>query len=277
MISEKRATRSVVLFMLAWCGVLMIGFGYLVNLQLPPEDKLKEAIEFEDQRPLMSDLGAPSLRNDELGAREIKKKWALSKPIYDQLMVEYQKIPRFRPPADNHLTEKQVLALFDVYMTGVMAVRDFEIYDLGKDRRFFKALASYAYIPVLIEVAKRRGLVNNQMTEEELNWVLRREMEAALFACNVKWETHQITPEEMDNLKRTRQGLAGLVGLVKDMKPEEGGTLHFPERLDTSKIPRSNIALVLKLHDKVRWIEVRFSELSFDESAVMEAAKALPE
>jgi len=277
MISEKRAKRSVVLFMLAWCGVLLIGFGYLVNLQLPQEDQLKAAIEAEDQRPLMSDIGSPQLRNDELGAREIKKKWALSKPIHDRLMVEFKRIPPFRPPADGHLTEKQVLALNDIFMAGVVAMRDFEIYDLGKDRKFYKVLAAYAYIPVLFEITKTQSLIKHQMTEEEMYWVLRREMEAALFACNVKWETHQGTPEEIANLKRTRNGIASIVELKKEVTPEEGGVLYFPERLDTSKIPRSNVALVLKLHDKVRWVEVRFFEIPFNEANIMQAAKSLPE
>jgi hypothetical protein len=277
MISEKRAKRSVVLFMLAWCGVLLIGFVYLVNLEPPVVDQIKQLVDAEDQRPLMTQNASPTLQNDELGAREIKKKWALSKPVHDQLLVEYQKLPKFQPPANVHLTEKQVLALNDIYMTGWKAIRDFQIHDLGRDPKFFKVVASYAYIPVLYEISKMQGLVKHQMTEEEMNWVLRREMEAALFACNVKWDTHQGTPEEIERLRKTRNAISSLVDLSKEVKPEEGGRLYFPERLDTSKVPRANVALVLKLHDQIRWTEVRFFMIPFDEAQIMQAAKALPE
>jgi len=278
MISEKRAKWSVILFMLTWCGLLLFGFEYMVSLKIPVADQLKAAAQEEDNRPLMSNMGGSSrLREDELGAREIKKKYAAAEPIYNRLMAEYKKIPRFHPPANNRLTEKQVLALNDVYMTGVIAYRNFDIYDLGTSRHFFKAVASYAYIPVLIENAKLEGLVKHQMTEEEMYWVLHREMEAALFACNVQWDLHQGPPEEIENLKRTRIGLASLVGLMKEMKPEEGGTQHYPERLDSSKIPRDNVALVLKLQDHVRWVEVRFFMLTLNQAKIMQAANSLPE
>ena len=263
--------------MLAWGGVLIMGFRYLLSYPVPTEDKLKAAREAEESRPLMSDLVSPRLRDDELGAREIKLKWAESKPVYDQLLEQYKKIPKFRPPADGLLTEKQMLALHDIYMGGVIDVRNYQINNLGPSPKFFKAVASYAYLPVLVEVARVRGLVKHQMTDEEMTWVLHRVMEAALFACNRKWETGEGTEWEREELKKIRPALAGVLGLVENRKYEEGGTFTFPERLDTSKMRRANVALFLKLHTSVRWTGIRFYDMNFNDADILRAAASLPE
>lgn len=257
---------------------MLLAFQDLVSLSLPRQEQAQSEIDEEDSRPLMSDMGAsPQLRADEIGARDIKKKLAAAGPIHDRLMAEYSKIPKFTPPANNHLTEKQVLALHDVYMIGVLAARNFQIYDLGKSPRFFKAVASYAYLPALIENAKMEGLVKNQMTMEEMDWILQREMEAALFASNLKWNAGQGTPEERQRLKRVRNGMAFILGLKEEKKYEEGGLFYYPERLDSSKIPRANLALFLKLKDQVDWVEVHFDQITFNEAQILEAAKALPD
>ena len=277
MISEKRIKGSVIVFMLACLGLLITGFYYLVTAQIPLEMQIQQLIEADQNRPPLSGLLGPRLQQDELEARDIRKKWLEIKPAYDVVMADYAHIPRFKPPADGHLTEKQILAMYDIYMSGVREIRHFQIYDLGNSPGMFKAFISYAYLPALVELVRKRGLVKHQMTDDELNWVVFRTMEAALFACNRQWETGQGTPEERKRLETARYGLSNILRLVEERTPEEGGSVTHPERLNDSKIPRANLALFLKLHENVRWSGARFYGMNFDENYIMRAAKSLPE
>ena len=277
MISEKRAKWSVLIFMLCWFGVLLWGFHALVNYRPRSDSVTPEAIEAEKEQVSMPGMISPQLQADEAGARKIKRKWATLKEQHDHLMAEYQKIPRFRPPRDNHLTAEQILAMSDIYWQGREAVKAFERNELGPRPGFFKALATYAYIPAYVEVLRRQGLVKHQMTDEELSWVARRTMEAGLFAVNRKWETRQGTPEERERIKQLRQDLAGNVGLSEGNPPEKGGTKYFPERLDASKIPRHNLVLFLDHSGEIIWSGINFFYLTFDREDILRAAQALPE
>lgn len=276
MISEQRNKRAVILFMCCTLGLLLVGFYNLLIAPIPEKLRIQRAVEADEERPPLP-LSNPRLQQDELGARDIRRKWLGLKPKYDEIMSEYQKLPRFKPPRNNHLTEEQMLAAYDIYMEGVRAVRRFQVEDLGERPGLFKAMATYVYIPALTELVRKQGLVKHRMTEEELFWVVHRIMEAALFACNRQWETGRGTPEERERLNNLRHAMARIVGLYEERTPEEGGTLTFPERLDSSKVPRANVALFLKLHEQVRWTGVRFYGMSFDEDYIMQAAQSLPE
>ncbi|GEM_PF-1346295 len=266
--SGKRLLVASISFMV----ILYFLFFYLGAKIIAYPEPEAEADKYEEGGPLLSDVIAPHLRDDEIEAHTIQKKWEEGADIHEELLKEYKKIPPFRKPKHNMITREQVERFHNIWTTCVRVVKKFESEHLRERPHFFKVLAIYAYYPVMLTNCKNRGLVEQQMTKEEFGWVFERLMQAALFACNHQWEVQSGSEAEREYLKEIRNRLARKVGLYKD---KEGGLEYYPERLNEKDIPRCNVALFLEMKEKARWKHVDFAPINFDEEAIMKAAQSL--
>jgi hypothetical protein len=271
--SGKRLLATSISFMV----ILYFLFFYMGAkiIAYPGPEKEAEEDKYEESGPFLSDFIAPRLRGDEAGARQIQKKWRESGDIHEKLLKEYNKIRPFRKPRHNMITREQVDRFYNIWKTCAEEYKEFKRTHLPKPPGFFKVLALYAYIPVMFENCAKRGLIEQQMTEEEYDWVSQQLKEAALFACNCKWEMRSGTEAEREHLKNIRERLARMLeGLYEE---KEGEMKYYPERLKEEHIPQCNVALFLEMKEKARWTRVDFASVSFDEEAIMKrAAQRLP-
>jgi len=195
-------------------------------------------------------------------------------PLWEEHEKKLDKLPAFVPPADNHLTEEQIHRYYQVVEHCWSRITEFKNVYLGAAKSGFgKAILMYGYATTMYELCKVEGLDLAQMREEEFEWVRNRLFEAALFALNRKLARDKMTPEEKDALLGIRNQLCWVLHLHKDANPPE----YYPEKLDTSRIPRHNIDLFLRFKNEVRYPQVNFTKVEFDRQDLMKAAQDLPE
>lgn len=261
------------LFGIVFFALLLYIFNSIYHFPVKGEEGQKKKEKEKYDIPLSN----PKAERDRQIAKAIELDFENAKEKYEVLEKVFTRFPRFRPPSNNHLTEDQIHRHYTVVEHCVKARREFaERYVKGKRLGFIGAVALYGYVPELFALCRAQGFVKAKIGEDEFEWVSKRLWEVALFAVNIKWRAKDFnSPEEKERLKRIRDKLSEMNGLYESDK--EGKWIFHPERLNTKNIPRHNVELFLKLKDEVRWEDVNFRYITFDNEAILKEAQRLPE
>jgi len=193
---------------------------------------------------------------------------------YNAIREKLDRIPGFKPPSDNHLTEDQInkyRGVVDHCWDRLRSYRRDYVKNLPEG--VARGFAIAAQGSIILQLCRIEGLAEEKMTEEEFNWVKKQIWEAALFAVNRKFESGKVRPEEKASLSDIRERLCWGLLLYKETDKVE----YFPEKLDTSRIPRHNVELFLRFKNEIRWRRISFEQMEFDYQDIMNAAQALPE
>ena len=195
--------------------------------------------------------------------------------IYEKHKRSLAQLPPFSPPENNYLTQEQIDKYWTAYYTCAEMIRQLrEKYLKQINIPFAKALAAVKYSRWVYTTCVVKGLDLAQMTEDEFNWIKKRVWESALFVINCQLNNSPNHPQK-ELLIRTQQALCRLLKLYQE---ENQGYKYLPQKLNLKNIPRSNIELILKNKNRIRWQDVHFEKLDIDDELVMKcASQLLPE
>lgn len=193
-------------------------------------------------------------------------------PIWEAYQSRLEKLPRFSPAPNNHLSQEQIDKFYIVATHCKKKIAEFKQKYLGATQGFGKAMAMAGFADIVLELCLVEGKDMAKIREEEFNWVQNRLFEAALFTLNRKFKSGDYTPEEEEPMNMTREQLCLLLGLWEE---KEAKMNFYPEKLKLKNIPRNNIELFLKNKDKVIYSKFRFDKMQFNEQDIMNAAQEL--
>ncbi len=192
---------------------------------------------------------------------------------YEEIVAQLNKIPRFRPPQNNHLTEEQVHKYYHVVNHCWERFRSYRRNYLKQIQGIGRGVAIFAQGSTLLGLCQIEGMGEVEMTEEEFDWVKQRMFEVALFAVSEKIKSGQVQAEEKDQLLMARDQLCRVLDFYKETDKIE----YFPEKLDPSRIPRWNVELFLRVKNEFRYRKINFENIKFDSQDISRAAQDLPE
>ncbi len=207
-------------------------------------------------------------------AEQIDEDLANAQNTYDAISKKLSRLPKFVPPENNRLTENEIHQYYQVVEHCWSRFRSYKRNYLQQlPPGFNRGAAMYAQAPALMDLCQIEGLGKAKISRKEFDWVKQRLWEAALFAVLRQLKSGKVKPEEKDQLMTNRNTLCWMLDFKKDANPIQ----YFPEKLDTSKIPRANVELFLKFKNEVRWRNLNFEKIELDNRDILNAAQALPE
>lgn len=264
---DKRILISSILFILILYSFMFYAGSRITRILSPEDEEIRE-----EHIDLISNVIAPSLKQDELGAHAIDRDREEKEEEYLVLEKKYKRIPRFRKPRHNMLSREQVDKTNNIYLGCVDLYREFRDKHLRQKPGFFKSIVLSSYMPAMADYCAMNGYVEQGISKQEYKWSFDRMNAAALFACNAQWELQAGTEEELERLKIVREQLSYQLGLYESSL--EGET-YFPENLDTDMVPRCNVELFLEDPEKFNYVRIKFNNINFDRQYVLDAAQSL--
>ena len=253
---KSESVKAVLLGILCFLGMSVL-FTFILHYPVRAQKYVATEIKSKGRNPM-----------------EIEAEIKNPEAIYEEHFRRVEKLPKFHPPADNHVTEDQIHRYYKVVDHCWQRITEFKQTYIGSiTSPMGKLIMLNGYATTMLELCKIEGFDLAQMDENQFFWVRDRMFEAALFALNRKLSAGQLTEKEKAKLKRTREEICNVLGLVEDKNPP----VYHWEQLDLKKLPRHNVKLFLRLKDEVRYRYLDFTKLEFDEQDIMKAAQDLPE
>jgi hypothetical protein len=256
-------------------GLLALGV-YLPSLPSRelPKDPTAESF------PALIPSADPRVMEEQMKIRSVALVSRRLSDDYVLLQSAQNQMPDFKPPADEHLTAADFKKYSGAYNDFTSELGSFK-HNVAARPGAVRLVALYGMIEEYTEVVRIRAMVNNQLSEDQFEWIQSRIMQAALYCV-----LHQLQLKDLPEPDRRR--FEGMVKQLKFLsrvieKNDQGEDIDYSnERLPAllGSIPRNNLQLFL---DNYRIIDyangVHFTKpslLTFDREGIMAQARNNP-
>jgi len=253
-------------------GILIAGF-YLLAL---PSGITEENLDEEEIYKKIPTAN-PDFEQDQQSTIRIQKIARGLEEQYKRLQEDYGKIPEFKHPGHNRITQDDIEKFITIYTTFKTEIREFKEKAVGRYPKIFTMFALVGMIEPYYKVVRLRAQVTHQMTDEEFDWIKMNIMMTAIFCVQYKLDNEELTEKESEQLTELRRGLY-ITTRVLEHQDDMSYELH-EERLYLDDVPRSNIRLFLDNYKRINYHRVHFVKFGliiFDREAILAAAANNP-
>jgi hypothetical protein len=257
----------------SWLVGILIGGFYLMGL---PSGIAEENLDEEDIYKTIP-TGNPDFAEDQKRTIGIQKIARGLEENMKRLREDYEKIPEFKHPGHNRITQDDIEKFIAAYDTFRKEMKEFRKKTLGPRPKIFTVFAMTGMIQPYYEYVGLKARVRHQITEEEFDWIKKNIMMAAVFCVQYKLDNEELTEKKRKQLTDLRRGLYLASGVLEFQ--EDGSYEFHEERLYLDQVPRSNLRLFLDNYKRINYHKVHFVKtglVEFDREAIMAAAANNP-